>query len=323
MIKIRGKGFYHGLLVLVTFFVNPPIQYCESKKQNDLLADMGTLATDAEAALRLSYEEALDSSKSRKVNLSLQLLTLAFMLIKYEKSLTNLLEHKATLEAPIWDLMENAYDELIFFRAFLIDLLRQQTELEKLDDLLMRAEVAAHKAALISSFSYESFMDGINTRKIFDFLQEIESVKVAVREVCFQFLDASLCNTNLTDVEGLINFLLNHLDRVLDCDAGSISFLKNRIPIIKKQLVYLGSFIEDIVQYHNMRQELHDLMKRIQGVNDRTMYVCFFSIRGYRPAWYYMLHLSDVKQLLKFVEAEVKMIIPKVPDWSNSLHKTN
>ncbi|KAK4376897.1 hypothetical protein RND71_003193 [Anisodus tanguticus] len=151
-----------------------------------------------------------------------------------------------------------------------------------------------------------------------DLLQEIESVKAEFRNVCFQLLDASPCN--LTDGEGLINFLLNHQDGLLNCDTCSVTFLKNQISLVKEKQVYLGSFLADIVQYRDMHQELKDLLKCLQDVK----YVCFFSIRNYRPFWYIMFYLSDVKQLLKFVEAEVKMICLRVPDSSGySFPRTN
>ncbi|KAK4370926.1 hypothetical protein RND71_010401 [Anisodus tanguticus] len=59
----KVKSFYHGLLVLVIFLIDPPIQYIECKKQNHLLADIGTLAIEAEAAISLTFEDALDNRK--------------------------------------------------------------------------------------------------------------------------------------------------------------------------------------------------------------------------------------------------------------------
>ncbi|MCD7472621.1 hypothetical protein HAX54_013902 [Datura stramonium] len=316
------KKFFHGLLLLVTYLFDPLIQGIGCMKQNDLLTGFGTIAIQAESAICLIYEDAADSNKSRKANLVLQFLTISFKLIESEQSFMNLLKHKATLKAQILVLIESAHEDLVFLRAFLMDVLTQHTELNELHGLLKHAEGTAHKLAQISGSCYESFMDGSNTERmkllLFDLLQEIESVKVEFRKVCFQHLDASPCN--MKDGEGLINFLLNHQDGLLNCDSCSIPFLKNQIPMVKDKLVYLGSFLADILQYRNMHRELKDLLKRVQ---DRK-YICLFPIKEYRPAWYYMLYLSDVKQLLKFVEAEVKMICLKVPDSSNySFPKTN
>ncbi|KAJ8529727.1 hypothetical protein K7X08_036562 [Anisodus acutangulus] len=180
----KVKSFYHGLLVLVIFLIDPPIQYIECKKQNDLLADIGTLAIETEAAIRLTFEDALDNRKSRKVSLLLQYLTVAFKLIKCKGKLTDQLKHKAMLKYDFLDLMENAHEELIFLLGFLMDLFRQNTELGKLDNLLMLAKVASHKATSTSTCSYESFMDGSSTGEVSDFLQEIESVKAAIRHIC-------------------------------------------------------------------------------------------------------------------------------------------
>ncbi|KAG5586152.1 hypothetical protein H5410_046586 [Solanum commersonii] len=132
----KVKRFYYRLLPLVTLVVDRLIQYIECKKQNDLLNKIGTLAIQAEAAIRLSYEDALDRSKCRKVIILLQLLTVSFKLIKCEGRLMDHLKHKAILETEYLDLVANAHEEIIFLRGFLMDLLRQHTtKLDKSDDL--------------------------------------------------------------------------------------------------------------------------------------------------------------------------------------------
>nr|XP_016439419.1 PREDICTED: putative late blight resistance protein homolog R1B-23 [Nicotiana tabacum]XP_016439420.1 PREDICTED: putative late blight resistance protein homolog R1B-23 [Nicotiana tabacum] len=305
------KKYYYGLLLLVMYLVDPPIQSIGWMKQNDFLTGFGTIAIDAESAIYLIYEDAVDKNKSRKVNLVLQFLTLTLKLIKFEECLMDLLKHKAALKAEILDLIESAHEELIFLRAFLMDVLVQHTELNELHDLLMHAEGTADKLGQIIGSCYESFKDGSSTQKmsfsLSDSLQEIESVKVEFRKICFHLLDTSPCN--MIDGEGLINFLLNHQDMFLNYDACSISFLKNQILVVKDKSEYLGSFLADIVQSRNMHQELKNLTKRVQDIK----YVCLFQVKGYKPAWYYMLYLSDVKQLLKYIEAEVKMICLRVP----------
>ncbi|KAH0636309.1 hypothetical protein KY289_036224 [Solanum tuberosum] len=238
------KGFYHSLLLLVTLLSDPPIQYIECKKQNNLLWEIGTLAIKAEAAIHLSYEDSSQSNKSRKVNLLLQLLTVAFMLIRCEGKLTDQLKHKAILETEFLNLVENAYEELIFLRIFLIDLLGQQTiELNKSDGLLMHAEVAAHKATLISTCSYESFVDGSSSRdmslSLSDFLKETKSVNAEIRELCFQLLDESASYITVTDLKCFINMLLdmlNHLqswDDVIPVNSKTLWNVFKMLPIGK------------------------------------------------------------------------------------------
>ncbi|XP_060214919.1 putative late blight resistance protein homolog R1B-23 [Lycium barbarum] len=316
------KKFFYGLLLLVTYLFDPLVQGIGCMKKNGLLTGFGTLAIEAESAICLIYEHAVDSNKSRKINLVLQFLAVAFKLIESEQSFMNLLKHKTALKAQILDLIESAHEELVSVRAFLMDVFTQHTELNELHDLLMRAEVTAHKLAQISSSCYDSFIDEKYIEKmrvcLSNLQQEIDSVKVEFRIICFQLLDAS--PRNMIDGEGLIDFLSNPEDWLLNCDACSIPFLKNQIPIVKDKLVYLGSFLADIVQYLDIHQELKDLVKRVQD----KKYVCLFPIRDYIPACYYMLYLSDVKQLLKYVEAEVKMICLGVPDSSSySFPRTN
>ncbi|MCD7472620.1 hypothetical protein HAX54_013901 [Datura stramonium] len=309
------KKFLYGLLLLVTYIFDPLAQGIGCMKKNNLLTVFGTNVIDAESAICLIYEDAVDSNKSRKVNLVLQFLAIAFKLIESEGSLLDLLKHKATLKAQIFDLIESAHEELVSVRSFLMDVLMHHTELNELHDLLMRTEVTAHRLAEISSSCYDSFIGGKIIEEmrlcLSDLQQETDSVKVEFRIACFQLVDAS--PHNMTDGEGLISFLLNHQDWLLNGDSCSIPFLKNQIPMVKEKLVYLGSFLADIVQYLDMHQELKDLVKRVQ---DRK-YVCLFLTRDNIPSCYHMLYISDVKQLLKFVEAEVKMICLKVPDSSS------
>ncbi|KAJ8569773.1 hypothetical protein K7X08_006350 [Anisodus acutangulus] len=231
------KMFYHGLLLLVTYFIDPLVQCIGLKKQNSLLTGFETMGIE-------SYEAYADSNKSWTANLVLHFLTEAFKLVEYEG--------------------------------------RQHIELTKLHDLLKNSKVTVHKLAQIRGAFYESFINGSSTEKtrllLSDYLHRIESVK----------------------------------DRMLNDDVGLIFCIKNQISLVKEKQVYFDYFLADIVQYRNMHQELKDLMRRVQDIK----YVCLFSIRSYTPAWYYMLYLSDAKQLLKFVEAEVKMICLKVPDSS-------
>ncbi|PHT33412.1 hypothetical protein CQW23_25212 [Capsicum baccatum] len=263
------KKYYYGLLLLVTYLVDPPVQ-------NDLLTRFGTFAIDAESALCLIYEEPVDSNKSRKVNLVLQFLMISFELIKSEGNLMVLLQQESTLKAEIMDLIECVHKELILLKAFLVDVLTQHTELSELHDLLMHAEVTAHKLGQICSFCYGSFVDSSSTKQmrlsLSDPLQEIESLKVEFRKVFIQLLDASPCN--MTDGEGLNNFLLNRQDRLPNYDDCSISFLKNQILVVENKSEYLGSFLADIIQYRNMHQELKDLVRCIQDVNSEVKMIC-------------------------------------------------
>ncbi|WMV28107.1 hypothetical protein MTR67_021492 [Solanum verrucosum] len=306
----KVKKYYYGLLLLVTYLVDPPVQINKCMKQNDFLTRFGTLSIEAESSICSIYKEAVDSNKSWKSNLVFQFLTIAFELIKSEGSLMILLRQKATLEAEILNQIEEVREELIFLRAFLMDVLTQHTQLNELHDLLMHAEVTSHKLRQISGSRYGRSMGRSRRQRrlpLSDLLQEIETVKVEFRKVFFQLLDASPCN--MTGGEGLVNFLSNCQDRLFNYDDCSISFLKNQILVVKDKSEYLGSFVADIVQYRDMHQELKDLVRRIQDIN----YVCLFHVKGYKPAWYYMFYLSDFKQLLKHIEAEVKMICLKVP----------
>ncbi|KAH0671166.1 hypothetical protein KY289_025659 [Solanum tuberosum] len=302
------KRIYHSLLLFVSILVDPRIQYTECKKQNNLLSEIGALAIEAEAAIRLSYEDSSLSNKSRKVNLLLQLLTVAFMLIKCKGKLTDQLKHKAILETELLNLVENANEELIFLIVFLIGLLGQRTiELNKSDGLLMHAEVAAHKSTLIKTCSYESFVDGSSSAdmslSLSDFLKETKSVNAKIRELCFQLLDESASYITVTDLKCLINMLLDMLNH-LHSRGDVIPVVRNQIPVVQEKL----EFLADILKPCNMHTELKDLMERVQNVAYGEKYVIFFSVSGDSRAWFHQLYLYDVKQVFNFVEAEVKTI---------------
>ncbi|KAL3337212.1 hypothetical protein AABB24_029724 [Solanum stoloniferum] len=318
------KRFYHSLLLLVSILVDPRIQYTECKKQNNLLSEIGALAIEAEAAIRLSYEDSSQSNKSKKVNLLLQLLTVAFLLIKCQGKLTDQLKHKAILETELLNLVENANEELIFLVVFLVDLLGQQTiELNKSDGLLMHAEVAAHKSTLISTCSYESFVDGSSSAdmslSLSDFLKETKSVNAEIREVCFQLLDESASYITVTDLKCLINMLLDMLNH-LHSRGDVIPVVRNQIPVVQEKLEFLAYILKPC----NMHTELKDLMERVQNVAYGEKYVIFFSVSGDSRAWFHQLYLYDVKQVFNFVEAEVKTITSEFRELTGlNFPKTN
>ncbi|KAF3679310.1 putative prolycopene isomerase 1, chloroplastic-like [Capsicum annuum] len=251
------KKFYDGLLLVAIYLVDHPVQCNGHKKRNEStkVTSSSSVAYGNVSCLTI-YGTTGTETKRWKVNLVLQFFVESFKFV-------SLLKHKATVSPQVLDLTEIAHEGLIFLVAILTDLLRQHAELNQFHDLLMCAEVSVHRLSHISESFYGSFMDRGNNEKtwlsLFDYVQEIRSVKVEVRKVCFQLLDASPCN--MTDGEGLLNFLLNHKDRTINDGVGSISFMKNQISLCKGKQVYLGSFLADIVQYRNMHQELNDLEK--------------------------------------------------------------
>ncbi|KAG5586150.1 hypothetical protein H5410_046584 [Solanum commersonii] len=95
----------------------------------------------------------------------------------------------------------------------------------------MHAEVAAHKATLISTCSYESFVDGSSSRdmslSLSDFLKETKSVNAEIRELCFQLLDESASYITVTDLKGFINMLLDMLNHLHSWD--------DVIPVVRNQ----------------------------------------------------------------------------------------
>ncbi|MCD7456684.1 hypothetical protein HAX54_032740 [Datura stramonium] len=122
------------------------------------------VTTEEESVMCLSYEDAVDSDKCRKVNLVLRFLT-TYLSIKSEGSLMDLIKHKASLKAEVIDLIESSHEELALLRAILMDLLKQHTDSNKLDDLLMHAEVNARKLARISGSCYGSSTMRSNNEK--------------------------------------------------------------------------------------------------------------------------------------------------------------
>ncbi|KAH0669795.1 hypothetical protein KY285_023940 [Solanum tuberosum] len=122
----------------------------------------------------------VNSNKSKKDNLVLQFLTVAFKLIEFERGLMKLLKQKDILEAHI----RSAHEELIYLRALLIDVLRLHTVLNnELHDVLMHAKVTTNKIDKSVLIVME-----ISSRKLgFYYLRLSRSEKYAFD----QFLDAS------------------------------------------------------------------------------------------------------------------------------------
>ncbi|KAK6789084.1 hypothetical protein RDI58_012883 [Solanum bulbocastanum] len=187
----------------------------------------------------------------------------------------------------------------------------------------MHAEVAAHKSTLISTCSYESFVDGSSSAdmslSLSDFLKETKSVNAEIREVCFQLLDESTSYITVTDLKCLINMLLDMLNH-LHSRGDVIPVVRNQIPVVQEKL----EFLADILKPCNMHRELKDLMERVQNVAYGEKYVIFFSVSGDSRAWFHQLYLYDVKQVFNFVEAEVKTITSEFRELTElNFPKTN
>lgn len=140
-----------------------------------------------------------------------------------------------------------------------------------------------------------------------DFLQEIKSTNVEVRELCFQFMVESARYISVTDLKNLIDILYDMLNHLPYC-GDVISFVSNQIPVVQEKLKCLADFLACIVTEHNMHEELKDLMGRVQAVTYEEKHFIFFSVIGVSRAWFHLVYLSDVKKVLNFVQAEVKAI---------------
>ncbi|KAM3358680.1 hypothetical protein P3S68_021613 [Capsicum galapagoense] len=136
-----------------------------------------------------------------------------------------------------------------------------------------------------------------------DFLQEIKSTNVEVRELCFQFMVESARYISVTDLKNLIDILYDMLNLLPYC-GDVISFVSNQIPVVQEKLKCLADFLACIVTEHNMHEELKDLMGRVQAVTYEEKHFIFFSVIGVSRAWFHLVYLSDVKKVLNFVQAE-------------------
>ncbi|KAK4357926.1 hypothetical protein RND71_023536 [Anisodus tanguticus] len=320
------KKYYYGLLLLVTYLVDHPVQSIECMRQNDFLTRFGTFAIVAESAICLIYEEALDSNKSRKVNLVLQFLTITFKLIKSVESLMVLLKDKATLKAEILDLIESAHEELIFLRVFLMDVLTQHTELNELHDLLMRAEVTAHKLGQISDSCYGSFVDGSNTQQmrlsLSDLLQEIESVKgyrpawyymlylsdvkqllkhieAEVNMICLKVPHSLGYSFPKTNGLGFLNCFLDKLEDLLRSKLDSVIDLKHQIESFKEGLLCLRSLINHFAEILVEHDEVYGLITSVTEMTYKAEYVIDSCVACSHPLWYKILRISEVVDNIK------------------------
>ncbi|KAK4357510.1 hypothetical protein RND71_023120 [Anisodus tanguticus] len=187
----------------------------------------------------------------------------------------NILEHKPTLKAQILDLIENAHEEIVFLRAFLMDVLTQHTYLNKLHDLLMHAEVSAHKLAQISGSCYGCFTDGSSTEKmrlwLSHLLQEIE-----------------YCTTS------------RYASRTQRPHEMS-SRCKHQIESVKEAFLCLRSLTGHFSESYDENDEVYNLITSVVEMAYKAEYVTDSCLTLSHPLWYKVLWMSEVVENIKLV----------------------
>ncbi|PHU19335.1 hypothetical protein BC332_10486 [Capsicum chinense] len=291
----EAKKFYDGLLLVAIYLVDHPVQCNGHKKRNEStkVTSSSSVAYGNVSCLTI-YGTTGTETKRWKVNVVLQFFVESFKFV-------SLLKHKATLSPQVLDLTEIAHEELIFLVAILTDLLRQHAELNQFHDLLMCAEVSVHRLSHISESFYGSFMDRGNNEKtwlsLFDYVQEIRSVKVEVRKILYSiaiciknstisrnvFDTKSMCAsspsgvidqlgiTYLSDMKQFLKFVEDENDSVLD--------LENYIGSIKEGLLCLRSLTNHFPEIYDEHDEFYGtkffgFLENIKLVNKTVSDTC-------------------------------------------------
>ncbi|KAH0633339.1 hypothetical protein KY284_036125 [Solanum tuberosum] len=194
---------------------------------------------------------------------------------KCEGKLTDQLKHKAILETEFLNLVENAYEELIFFRIFLIDLLGQQTiELNKSDEIReLCFQLLDESASYITVTDLKCFINML--LDILNHLQSWDDVILVNSKTLWNVfkmlpIGKSMSFSSLSVVTGLnfpktnglgfLNCFLGKLEELLHSKLDLITKLKPQIVLVKEGLLILRSFFNHTEETYDENDEICGLI---------------------------------------------------------------
>ncbi|KAH0756290.1 hypothetical protein KY290_026560 [Solanum tuberosum] len=174
----------------------------------------------------------------------------ALKLVEPEETLMDML-NKATLKAPILDMVESAHEELIFLRAFLMDVLRQQMKLNKYHHLLRNVEETANKLAQVNRFHIEGLISNrldIVLNCDADVVQHY-NMHQGLKDFMKHVIDTNFPKTNGL---GCLQFFLGNLEELLSSKLDSVIDWNHQIGSVKEGILESSSFMK-VGHYYKKR----------------------------------------------------------------------
>lgn len=238
-----------------------------------------------EPDLRYAYFRSLKFFSSRLKSSSPMEIEVAIrFLCCFHNDLKELLSPKAYLMASARDNVCNLSEELNFLIAFLMD------DRKNAKDLLARPKGVVTKTAhvihlLLVSIKNEDDASGDDPYLLFDLLEEIDLIKKEMITDNYLDLWKSIRSNLIPKVNslGLIDFLLETINVVLDNKTDSVDFIRHQLEIVKAELVSLRS----LLRVNDLETEVTNVVHEVKHA------ISAFIIRE-SPRWHCSLQLSNV-----------------------------
>ncbi|CAI9111948.1 OLC1v1012299C1 [Oldenlandia corymbosa var. corymbosa] len=141
---------------------------------------------------------------------------------------------------------------------------------------------------------------------VFSFLKAIEKVKVEIRRVYVPMLNPLDFNFPMTNAIGYINFLLENLKDMVNCNPHRIVFTKHQVMMILDQIHSLKPSLEIVTELQKVRKDLNEFLKQFINTMFLADHVISSCLLIDHPIWYDMLRLSDIIEGIKFIQKEVQ-----------------
>ncbi|KAG5583482.1 hypothetical protein H5410_054109 [Solanum commersonii] len=244
-----------------------------------------------EPDLRYAYFRSLKFLSSRLESSSPMEIEVAIrFLCCFRNDLKELLRPKAYLMASARDNVCNLSEELNFLIAFLIDPPKIDDR-KNAKDLLARPKAVVKKTAhvihllLVSIKNKDAASTGDDPYLLFDLLEEIDLIKKEIITDNYLDLWKSIRSNLIPKVNslGLIDFLLETINVVLDNKTDSVDFIRHQLEIVKAELVSLRS----LLRVNDLEMEVTDVVHEVKHA------ISAFIIRE-SPRWHCSLQLSNV-----------------------------
>lgn len=165
--------------------------------------------------------------------------------------------------------IENLTEGLVFMITILV-IPPQESESEAGNELLTRITTFIREVvAFICSLYMDENRKDISKGKeicLSSFKGNIDMASAEIREF-IQIPNWLEPNFPTANGIGFIDFLLENLKEMLQCESSSIPFAKHKVETIQQELFSLRDFVKDMMELQNEHEQVKDLWKQIISVH--------------------------------------------------------
>ncbi|KAL3527948.1 hypothetical protein ACH5RR_012604 [Cinchona calisaya] len=219
-------------------------------------------------------------------------------------NLIELQEFYSIFIISVKDQIRKLHEGLRFLRILLLGQMKFNLLTNQMKDLI-RVGVC-DSGIIICSLFVSDIKEGFAMEtdiELFDLLKLLKFVMAEAAQI-YPLTSSSSFGFPKTNELGSVDFLLENLKELANCEADSIAFPKDQILRIHEDLVSLRSFLHDIAEQRNQNEKLQDLWSRVVEVAYKAEFVIDSIIVGDKPDCS-PLSLDTITKKIKFLMTEI------------------